>query len=450
MKDDDDNRVCIVGLGYVGLTLAVSLADVGFRVHGVERDAGQVQALLGGEGRLRVHEPGIRERIDRALRSGDLTVSDRLADADGCGVYVVCVGTPIDDHGNASLDGLRTTVEAVGRHMAPGALLVLRSTVKLGTTRALVEPLLAATGKPFDLTFCPERTLEGRALEELRTLPQIVAGLGPAAINRAARLFSRLTPSIVHVSSVEVAEVIKLVDNTYRDITFAVANEIALACDMAGVDAIETIRAGALGYPRTSLPVPGPVGGPCLSKDPHILVEGFDGLGAPAEFARLARQTNEALPGRIADRIAGWAEGTGLPAAPRIAILGLAFKGVPETNDLRGTTAVPIRDALLARFPDAEMVGWDPVVDAGAAGEIGFRTEPSAEAALAGCGICILANNHPALAGLPLDRLSNAMARPGLIFDYWARHDARTLRLADGVAYTALGAAARSAGSGAS
>ena len=143
----------------------------------------------------------------------------------------------------------------------------MRSTVKIGTTRNLVHPVLEASGKRFDLAFCPERTVEGQALEELRWLPQIVGGETLDVTVRAGQLFQFLTPTVVRVSSVETAEMVKLVDNSQRDVHFAYSNEVARVCDVIGISAAEVIQAGKRGYPRTNLPMPGPVGGPCLEKD---------------------------------------------------------------------------------------------------------------------------------------------------------------------------------------
>ena len=142
--------------------------------------------------------------------------------------------------------------------MRDGALVILRSTVKIGTTRDVVSPVLAASGKTFDIAMCPERTLEGKALQELRELPQIVGADDPAVADRAAAVFRRLTSSIVLVSDIETAEIIKLVSNTFRDVQFAFANEVARVCDAFGVSAHEVISAGKLGYNRTEHPAAGP------------------------------------------------------------------------------------------------------------------------------------------------------------------------------------------------
>jgi UDP-N-acetyl-D-mannosaminuronic acid dehydrogenase len=320
--------------------------------------------------------------------------------------------------------------------MPPGALVSLRSTVKVGVTRGLVQETLAQNGKPFDLSFCPERTLEGRALEELRRLPQIVSGLTEQAVARSTRLFSRITPAIVRVSSVETAEVIKLVDNTHRDITFSISNEIAQFCDTAGIDAIEVIRQGAQGYERTNLPIPGPVGGPCLSKDPYIFVESFRRGDQAPRIAATARAVNRSVPGHLARAAYDWLkQAGGVTEQPRVLLLGMAFKGRPETDDLRGSITLDVRDAIAETFAGPDFVGWDPVVRPEAIEAVGVCGKVSIEDAFDGADLVVLANNHPIWSSIELSRLAASMRRPALIYDLWNNFERRTLSLPKGVTY---------------
>src|SRR5205085_414505 len=266
-------------------------------------------------------------------------------------------------NGRADLAGLQATSREIAAHLKDGDLVVVRSTVRLGTTRAMVKPILAASGRQFDLAFCPERTVEGQAITELRVLPQLIGAETPQAGLRAANLFQAITRMVVRVSDIETAELIKLVDNTARDVLFAFANEVAVICDAVGISADEVIRSGRLGYSRTGLPRPGPVGGPCLSKDSHILCESLEPYGFDPQIARVARQFNELLPVKIGREIAGLArEIDGFPARPEIAILGIAFKGEPPTDDVRGTTVPSLMRGLQSVLPDAHFRGYDPLV----------------------------------------------------------------------------------------
>jgi len=436
--DFPDHTVCIVGLGYVGLTLAVAMAEVGFRVVGVERQPQVVASLR--EARPHFYEPKLSESLRRLVQSGDLTIHSAIPPEERPTVYMITVGTPLGDDGHVRLDMVQDAVQAVAEHSANNALVVMRSTLRLGTTTNIVAPILEASGKTFDLAFCPERTVEGQALTELRYLPQIVGGTSFSASLRAATVFQFLTPTVVRVSEPETAEMIKMIDNTHRDISFAFSNEIARACDAAGVSAVDVIRAGKLGYPRTNLYMPGPVGGPCLSKDPHILSEGLRKFGVDMEIALAARHLNERQPSEIAALLAQLVCGfDGFPAVPKISLLGLAFKGRPPTDDLRGTMATPIYSALQQRFPGAVFHGYDAMVAADAIREFGVQPCASLPEAFADASLVVILNNHVAFEHMPLADLSFTMRRPGLVYDLWNNFSASDLQLPAGVGYAGFG-----------
>lgn len=434
-----DRTVCVLGLGYVGLTLATVLAQLGFTVEGVEIREDVAAALNRGEPHF--FEPGLTERLGKLVRSGRFTVTTAIPADSRASVFIVTVGTPLDVDGRVRLDMIERVAGDIAARMKPGTLVIARSTVRLGTTRNTVVPILDRAGVPYDIAFCPERTVEGQALSELRWLPQIVGAATPEARMRAARFFNVITPTVVQVPSIEVAEMVKLIDNTYRDVTFAFANEVARMCDAAGISAREVISAGKLSYPRTNLPLPGPVGGPCLEKDPHVLAESLSAFGFRPEMVGLARRINETQPEDIAARLAAHARTLpDWPEAPTIAVLGLAFKGRPVTDDLRGTMAKPLVAALRRHFPGARLRGFDAVVDAAATRQV-FDIEPVGDvaSALAGANLAVIANNHPAFQDLVLETLTPAMARPALVYDLWNHFAARDLDLPDGVRYGALG-----------
>jgi len=433
-----DRSVCVLGLGYVGLTLAATMASIGFRVWGIEIRPQVVADLR--KGRPHFHEPGLQDQLSRAVESGALTVHESIPAECDASVFIITVGTPLGPNGRARLDMIEHTSREVAAVMRQDALVVLRSTVRLGTTRSIVAPILAAKGRAYDLAFCPERTLEGSAMKELRTLPQIVGGATLQATVRAAQLFQFITVTTIRVASLETAETIKLVDNTQRDVHFAFSNEVARICDVIGVSAAEVINAGKLGYPRTNLALPGPVGGPCLEKDPYIMVEGVEALGFVPEITLAARRLNEAQPSQSIAALKRVVDGLdGFPAKPVIAVLGIAFKGQPETDDLRGTMARPILKALKERFTGATFRGFDPVVAPEAIRDFGLEPAASLAEAVAGANIAVITNNHSVFGGMPVERLSATMAKPAMIYDFWNTFYGRALRLAPGTGYMALG-----------
>ncbi|QLC25967.1 nucleotide sugar dehydrogenase [Parasphingopyxis algicola] len=406
----------IVGLGYVGLTFATALADLGFSVLGIEKRKDIVD--LTNSGKPHFSEAGLESIMRHVTRSGQLKAVQALTPEDECDIYVITVGTPLDENGNAQLDYIRSATREVADNMPDGALVILRSTVKIGVSRNVVKPILEESGKSFHIAMCPERTLEGRAMQELRQLPQIVGADDAETRDRAVRFFYQLTRSVVQVGSLETAEIIKLVDNTYRDVQFGFANEVARICDVFGVNANEVISGGKFGYPRTDVALPGLVGGPCLEKDPHILTQSLAEMDVALDITPAARAVNENQPAEtvrfIADRLSD-------RDRPAIALLGMAFKGIPATNDLRGSMSLKVLAALRAQIPDADIRLYDPVCSHAELREVadGATIVDSRSDAIAGADCMIIANNHPDFGAIPPVELREQLAEGGFIFDYW-------------------------------
>lgn len=412
--------VGIVGLGYVGLTLATVLAETGKTVMGVEKRADVVDKT--NQGIPHFSETGLEDALTRVVQSGTLVASTQFPDDAVCDAYIITVGTPLSGTGQARLDMIEAAAGQVADNMDDGALIVLRSTVKVGTTRDVVSPILAASGKHFDIAMCPERTLEGNALQELRELPQIVGADQPAAADRAAAVFRSLTNSIVQVSSPETAEIIKLVDNTFRDVQFGFANEVARMCDAYEVKAHEVIAAGKLGYKRTNVALPGLVGGPCLEKDPHILLQSARERGIELEITSASRLVNERQPAETVRFITEEISKRNLAVPVKISILGMAFKGVPATDDLRGSMSVKVLDELKKACPDCKIGLFDPVIvpdDLAAQFPDEQVYSRIGEAISGGAGVVVIANNHPALGRISPRTMSEFIQPDGFIFDYW-------------------------------
>ena len=411
--------VGIVGLGYVGLTLATVLAEAGNSVIGVEKRSDLV--AMTNEGTPHFTEAGLPNALSGVVRSKKLVAAQAFDDTFTCDTYIITVGTPLAPDGVARVDMIETAAREIAANMRDGALVILRSTVKIGITRDVVSPILAASGKQFDIAMCPERTLEGKALQELRELPQIVGADDQAVADRAAAVFRKLTNSIVLVSSIETAEILKLVSNTYRDVQFAFANEVARVCDAFGVSAHEVISAGKLGYNRTNIPLPGLVGGPCLEKDPHILMESASTRGISLEITEAARLVNERQPEETVDFISGEIERRGWTGPLKINVLGMAFKGQPETSDLRGSMSIKVLDALKKAHPAAEIGIYDPVTpEEVLAGEFpDERTFARFGDAVSGASVVVIGNNHPSLGTISPRTIKEFMAPDGFVFDYW-------------------------------
>ncbi|OAN38109.1 nucleotide sugar dehydrogenase [Mycolicibacterium iranicum] len=419
MPVDGVYDIGVVGLGYVGLTLATVLADAGNTVIGIEKRSDVVDQTNAGIPHF--SEVGLGDALSRVTSSHRLVAAHEFSGAITCSTYIITVGTPLSNDGKVRLDMIEAATRQVAENMRDGALVILRSTVKVETTRRVVAPILEASGKRFDIAMCPERTLEGRALQELRELPQIIGAANPAASDRAAAVFQRLTSSIVKVSSPEAAEIVKLVDNTFRDVQFAFANEVARLCDAFGVNAHEVISSGKLGYSRTNVALPGLVGGPCLEKDPHILLQSARSRGINLEITSAGRLVNERQPLETVDFIGREIARRHLSSPLRVRVIGMAFKGIPATDDLRGSMSIKVLDALKKAHPEAEIGIFDPVI----APELLKLNFPDEEVftrfgdAVSGASVVVIANNHPALGAISPRTMSEFIAPSGFVFDYW-------------------------------
>ena len=424
----------VVGMGYVGLTMAVTLARKGFTVHGVDASPAVLAAL--GEGRAHLFEPGVEEGL-AAFRGDRLRVAASLP-PEGVDAVMICVSTPTNPVTHApELENLRAASRHVAEHTRPDTLVIVRSTVPVGASRNVVLPELAARwGASVRLAFAPERTIQGQALRELEELPQVVGGLDAASRDAAAALFARVTRRIVPVGSLEAAELVKLVNNCHTDLIYSYGNEVALMAEQWGLDPLEVIRAANLDYPRPDLAKPGYVGGGCLSKDPYILMSASRAAGYTPWLVGQARGLNEHLPGHVAERLVAMIRSArGSAEGARLSVLGWAYKGWPPTDDMRGAPIVPMLP--LFRAAGLSLRGHDYLV--GADIIRGLGAEPvTAEAAFDGADAVLVVTNHPEYAKLDLGRLLPRLRRPAVLYDAWRILDEETIRGA-GVRYAGIG-----------
>ncbi|MGH7356555.1 MAG: nucleotide sugar dehydrogenase [Candidatus Rokuibacteriota bacterium] len=425
--------VGVVGLGYVGLTLAVTLARKGFSVHAMDT-APDVLASVGA-GRPHRYEPGVEDGL-RAYLGDRLHVVPALPER-RADVVLLCVSTPVDPETyEPRLENLRRAAGHIAERCAPETLVIVRSTVPVGATRAVVLPELAHRWPRPRLVFAPERTIQGQALRELEELPQIVGGIDDESGAAAAAFFARVTRRVVRVSSLEAAELVKLANNCHTDLIYSYGNEVALIAERWSLDPLEIIRAANVDYPRPDLAKPGYVGGGCLSKDPYILLAAARGAGYVPWLVGQARALNEHLPVHVAERLVGLVRQTiGRTEGTRLAVLGWAYKGWPPTDDMRGTPIVPMLPIL--RAAGFDLRGHDPWVRP----EVirGHGALPvSADEAFDGADAILVVTNHPEWAKLDLTRLLSRLHRPAVLFDSWRILDEEVVR-AVGVRYAGIG-----------
>jgi UDP-N-acetyl-D-mannosaminuronic acid dehydrogenase len=348
-------KVCILGVGFVGLTLGLALVQRGIVVYGLDSNKELVENLAKGE--TNVKDPGIYEALALGLNTEMINFihsSEDLSRLKECGVFVVTVGTPLIGE-KVDLNHIKSALEKVIPYISENSLVILRSTTSVGTADSVVWPILQQKSETILLAMCPERTIEGAALDELGSLPQIIGANDDRSFEEASIFFKQLGVEIVRVSSLRAAELTKLINNTYRDLMFGFANEIALFSQSLNISPREVINAANKDYPRSRISLPGPSGGPCLQKDPWILVQSAELLGVNLPISRAARQVNESVVVSFIQKNA-----KNLMSLKKISILGLSFKGEPEVLDARGSFANEVISFFQAKSSRTPIYGFEP------------------------------------------------------------------------------------------
>jgi UDP-N-acetyl-D-glucosamine dehydrogenase len=358
-----DRRIAIIGLGYVGLPLAIAFVEAGLEVEGIDANAGRVEELAAGRSPI---DDITDERLAAALATG-LRIVDpagaHLAEAD---VVVVCVPTPITRSKDPDLGPVLSAAGLIREHLQPGQLVVLQSTTFPGTTtgpfRTELERAGLVAGRDFDLAFAPERVNPGDPASASRGVPRLVGATTPAATARAAALLGCINDEVLELSSPDAAELAKLLENVFRNVNIAFVNQLALLCERMGLDVWEVIDAAAtkpFGFMRFT---PGPgVGGHCIPVDPYYLAWRAREFDFVDRFVQLAGDINFAMPRHVVTLVAEALNerGKALRGA-RVGILGVAFK--PNVRDARNSPAAEIMSGLRAR--GARVAFHDPHVPA--------------------------------------------------------------------------------------
>jgi UDP-N-acetyl-D-mannosaminuronic acid dehydrogenase len=441
---DDKKEIAIMGMGYVGLTLSVVFAKNGFKVYGIEVKKEIVENLK--KGNPPFHEKRLKALLRQQQKVGNLKIHDSLPN-DKIDIYIICVGTPLKKESRTpNIDYIKNVVVNVANHMNQNSLIILRSTVPVGASRNIVLPLLEKqsgikAGKDFSFAFAPERTIEGNAISELETNSQIIGGFDEKSVSLAADLFRKLTPTVINVSSLEAAEMIKILDNTYRDIRFAYANEVAMICEKLNLDAIELINAANTHYPRNNIPVPSPgVGGACLSKDPYILIDFAKKAGYVAKIVKESRRINEYIPIQIVKRIKAKLEEFNKDIKiAKIFIVGFAFKGEPETSDMRDSTTLWFLDELKKYANVDNIYGFDPVVDNEQLKHLGIKVCDTMEEGYSNADVIVFLNNHRTYLDLDPFEICSEMNKPAIFYDAWRMFEKDLFKNIEDIHYMGVG-----------
>jgi len=390
------DAAAVVGIGRVGLPLALFLAERGFVVHGVDTDRDRLAALAAG--RMPFNESGAQPLLTAHLGKRFFPGSD-LAVVARARTIVITLGTPVDEHNNPIYLPVENLMRALIPHLGSQHLVVLRSTVSPGTTEHLGRLIERSTdlrvGRDVFLAFCPERIAEGRSIEELPEVPQIVGGIDPASTREAAAFFRRVT-RMVHEVDARSAELAKLFCNMYRYIDFAIANEFMMIAEQHERDIYPIVEAINAGYKRGGLKVPGFSGGPCLYKDGFFLT----GRIPYNELISGAWKINETVPAWLVER----ARRVKRLDGARVAVLGLAFK--KNIDDPRNSLSYKLRKLLLAEGSDVHV--HDPLIP----------SEP-VEDVLRDADVIFIGMNHDAFRPLTPAVLRSHARPDALVCDVW-------------------------------
>jgi len=340
-------RVSIVGQGYVGLPLAIAAVQAGHDVAGIDLDTQLTEKLASGKSPIGDLSDS---QIVGALKTERYSLENSFDSVKTSDVVVICVPTPLDDERKPDLSYLVSALNSIASHLNPHSLIINESTVSPGTTRGLIKETLDKAGVPYELAYSPERIDPANKQWTVTNTPKLVAGLSPAATQRAVEFYKTFVDSVTVGSSPEVIETAKLLENSFRLVNISFVNEIAQFCAALGIDVREVVDAAAT-KPYGFMPFyPGVgVGGHCIPVDPSYLVAKAQELGTPTRFIDLANDVNQSLATYftgVAGRILGELRGK------KIVVVGVAYK--PEVADVRETPAEGLIKELRARGADVK------------------------------------------------------------------------------------------------
>lgn len=343
--------ICVVGLGYIGLPTAVMFANHGVKVHGVDVNQAAVRSIQ--EKKLHIEETGLQERLDKAVDSGLLTASTTPQEAD---VFIISVPSPINPDNTANLEYVRKATESIVPYVRKGNLVILESTVPPKTVENVMLPELIKTGLEIGtdiyVAHSPERVIPGRIFEELTNNDRIVGGINGKSAELTKELYETFVQGTIHLTDATTAELVKVMENTYRDVNIAFANELAKMAETLDVNIWEAIKFANY-HPRVNVHFPGPgVGGHCIAVDPWFLVE----LGGEqAQIIHLSRNTNDSMPSFTAQQAQAFLNKAKI-AGGKVAVFGLAFKG--NVDDMRESPSTIVISEL--QKLGLEVVSYDP------------------------------------------------------------------------------------------
>jgi len=426
----DMKKVVVIGMGYVGIPAAALFADVeGFTVVGIQRrskrSGWKIDWLNQGKNPIGGEEPGLSELIKRVVEKGTFRVTDDFSECRDADYILIDVQTPTDENGIPRYESLKEVSKQIGRNMPRKVLVVIESTVAPGTTENVVKPILEEesglkAGKDFYLAFSYERVMVGRLLHNIINYPRIIGGIDEESTRRAMELYKHIIKAELYPTDALTAEVAKVVENTYRDVNIAFANEVALMCESLGVDVFKVRElvntlpndpSNPSANPIRNMHFPGAgVGGHCLPKDPWLLKYGVDTYGKfkiQPEIIVKSRKLNSWMPIHMVELLEeGLKEAGRKLEDSKIAILGVAF--LENSDDTRNTPAKPLYEILKERKTNPIL--HDPYVR-----DFEIPFTKNLDEAITDADALVLVTKHRQYLDLDLDYIKNKMRTPIII-----------------------------------
>ncbi|MCK4364522.1 MAG: nucleotide sugar dehydrogenase [Thermoplasmatales archaeon] len=423
-------KIAVIGMGYVGIPAAALFADVeGFNVVGIQRrskrSGWKIDWLNEGKSPIGGDEPGLSELIEKVVKKGTFRVTDNFSECEDADVILIDVQTPTDENGTPHYESLKEVSKQVGKYLKEGILVAIESTVAPGTTTNIVQPILEQesglqAGKDFSLVFSYERVMVGRLLKNIVHLPRIVGGIDEESTRRGVELYKNIVKDQVIPTDVLTAEVAKVVENTYRDVNIAFANEVALICESLGVDAFKVRElvntlpndpSNPNSNPFRNMHFPGAgVGGHCLPKDPWLLKYGLDTYGKfkvePNVIVK-SREINLWMPSHTADLVVEGLREAGRDIKDtKIAILGVAF--LENSDDIRNTPSRPLYEIL-------EKMGAKPYLHDPYVRDFEIPFTKNLDEVIQDADAIVIVTKHKDYFSLDLNSIKNQMRTPVLV-----------------------------------
>ncbi|MCK8060556.1 MULTISPECIES: nucleotide sugar dehydrogenase [unclassified Fusibacter] len=395
-----DKKICVIGIGYIGLPTAAMYASNGFNVVGFDVNEHTVNEL--NKGKIVIEEPYLDDLVMHAVDTGKLRATTVIEPAD---VFFIAVPTPITPDHKADMRYVEAACHTIKSVLKKGDIVVLESTSPPGTTDDIVVPILKETG--FDIgtdiyvAHSPERVIPGRILIELVENSRIVGGINDVSSEAVKALFKTFVKGEIFITDSKTAEMCKLMENTYRDVNIALANELAKICENMGISAWE-VRELSNHHPRVNIHMPGPgVGGHCIAVDPWFIVEKHPDL---ARIMNASRQTNDSMPHHVLNRVKALAE-----PKSKVVLLGITYK--PDVDDMRESPIVELDELLRNDGFDVQV--HDPFIE---------RYNKDIYETLKDASLVVLAVNHKTYADIDFDRMYDVVAKPVILDtrNFWA------------------------------